>query len=356
KLVLPIIGLYVIYKLLSFLVKDFILKPLKINVDTKNRAGLIIKRILRGILFSGILFIIINFLGEEIAKYIAGIWKVLSTPFFITGATQVSVITLILMVPVFILSSLISKKAKKLIDTSLLKQISIDASTKFSISSLMRYGILSICVLLGLSIIGIDLSSLTVLFGVLGIGIGFGLQGVVSNFFSGLVIFFERPIKAGDRIIINGIEGTVATIRMLSTIVDTLTNETIFIPNEKLIGNNIHNFSYKNPKIIVLNNVQVSYSSDLEYVQEILLKIADNNPYALSRPVPEVRVLQFQDNGIEIELRTWIRLAENKQVSIAWTNMQIWKKFKEHHIEIPFPQLDLHIKRINREPDKKIET
>lgn len=306
---------------------------------------MIIKRILRIILFCGTLLIIINFLGSDIFKYVTSIWQVLSTPFFTSGSTQVSIVTLIFTIPVFFIASFISKKTKKIIDTSLLKQFTLDPSTKFSISNLIRYGLFTLCILLGLTIIGIDLSSIAVLFGVLGIGVGFGLQSVVANFFAGLVVFFERPIKEGDRIIIGGIEGTVSHIRMLSTVVDTLTNETIFIPNEKLIGNNIHNYSYKNPNIIVVNKVQVSYSSDLEKVQEILLDIAQNNPYAISRPGPEFRVLGFRDHGIEVEIRTWIRFAENKQVSLAWTNMQIWKKFKEYTVEIPFPQLDLHIKK-----------
>ncbi|MBN2532293.1 MAG: mechanosensitive ion channel [Spirochaetales bacterium] len=348
KLILPVFGIYILYKLLFFLVKDLILKPLKITIDTKNKIRIIIKRILRIILFFGFLLIIINFLGKEILKYITSIWEVLSTPFFTSGSTRISIVTLIFTIPVFFIASLISKKTKKIIDASLLKQFILDPSTKFSISNLIRYGLFTLCILLGLTIIGIDLSSIAVLFGVLGIGVGFGLQGVVANFFSGLVIFFERPIKEGDRIIISGIEGTVSRIRILSTVVDTLTNETIFIPNEKLIGNSIHNNSYKNPNIIVVNSVQVSYSSDLEQVQEILLSIARDNPYAIPRPVPEFRLIAFQDHGIEVEIRTWIRLAENKQVSLAWTNMQIWKKFKEYHIEIPFHQLDLHIKTKNQ--------
>lgn len=355
KLILPVIGSYILYKLLLFLVKALILKPLKITVDTKNKIRTIIKRILRIILFCGCLLIIINFLGREILKYVTSIWQVLSTPFFTSGSTRISIITLIFTIPVFFIASFISKKTKKIIDTALLKQFIQDPSTKFSISNLIRYGLFTLCILLGLTIIGIDFSSIAVLFGVLGIGVGFGLQSVVANFFSGLVIFFERPIKEGDRIIISGIEGTVSQIRMLSTVVDTLKNETIFIPNEKLIGNSIHNYSYKNPNIIVVNRVQVSYSSNLEQVQEILLDIAENNPYAISKPDPEFRVIAFQDHGIEVEIRTWIRFAENKQVSLAWTNMQIWKKFREHHIEIPFHQLDLHIKDGLSSPGKQVE-
>jgi potassium-dependent mechanosensitive channel len=344
KLVLPIAGSYILYKLLLLLVNKLILKQLKLTVDTKKSIHTTIKRILRIILFCGVLLVIINFLGKEILNYVAEIWKILSTPFFTSGSTRISIVTLIFAVPVLFVASFISKKAKKVIDASLLKQFVMDPSTKFSISNLIRYGLFTLCILLGLTMIGIDLSAIAVLFGVLGIGVGFGLQGVVANFFSGLVIFFERPIKEGDRIIVNDIEGTVSHIRMISTVVDTLTNETIIIPNEKLVGNSIHNYSYKNPNIIIVNPVQVSYASDLEKVQEVLLAVAQSNPYAISKPDPEFRVMGFETHGIEVEIRTWIRLAENKQKAMAWTNMQIWKKFKEHHIEIPFPQLDLHIK------------
>jgi potassium efflux system protein len=348
--ILPIIGSFILYKILMVIVKKLILKPLKLSAGTTEKVTKIVKRILRIILLSGVILIIVAFLGEEFFTYVKAFWGILMTPFYASGSTRISIITVILTIPIFFIASFVSKRIKAILDRSLFTQLTIDESTKFSISKLIRYGMFIICLILGLSIIGIDLSSLAVLFGVMGIGIGFGLQGVVSNFFSGLVIFFERPIKEGDRIIVNNIEGKVSHIRMLSTIVDTLTNETIFVPNAQLIANSIHNYSYKNPIIIIVNRVQVSYATDLEQAGKILLRIADDNPFSLSRPPAEFRVIDFQDSGILMELRTWIRHAENKYGAMSWTNLEIWKRFREQGVQIPFPQLDLHIKREKKLP------
>jgi potassium efflux system protein len=351
RVILPIAGSFILYRILMIVTRKLILKPLRLTTETTDKVVRIVRRILQIILFSGFILIIVAFLGEEFFTYVKGFWGILTTPFYSSGSTRISIITVVLTIPIFFIASFVSKRIKAVFDRSIFSQLTIDESTKFSISKLVRYGIFIISLILGLSIIGIDLSSLAVLFGVLGIGIGFGLQGVVSNFFSGLVIFFERPIKEGDRIIVNNIEGKVAQIRMLSTIVDTLTNETIFVPNAQLIANSIHNYSYKNPIIIIVNRVQVSYAADLEQAGNILLGIAEANPFSLSRPPAEFRVIDFQDSGILVELRTWIRHAENKYGAMSWTNLEIWKRFKAQGIQIPFPQLDLHIKR-----DKKRNT
>jgi potassium-dependent mechanosensitive channel len=134
----------------------------------------------------------------------------------------------------------------------------------------------------GLSIIGIDLSALTVIFGVLGIGLGFGLQNVVSNFFSGLIIIITRPVKEGDRILVNGIEGTILQIRILATVINTLTNESIIVPNSKLVQESVHNFSFYDPSIIIKNDIGVSYSSDVDQVLSVLQGVAEGNPFRSS--------------------------------------------------------------------------
>ncbi|MBN1698403.1 MAG: mechanosensitive ion channel [Spirochaetales bacterium] len=344
RVILPLLGTFILYNIIMIVIKKLILRPEQPVSEMKERVVKIIKRLLRVLLFIGFVMIIVAFLGEEFFNYVKGFWRILATPFYSSGSTRISIITVFLTIPIFFLASFISKRIKRVLDRSLFTNLSIDESTKFSVSKLIRYGFFIISLILGLSIIGIDLSSLAVLFGVLGIGVGFGLQGIVSNFFSGLVIFFERPVKEGDRIIVNNIEGKVLQIRMLSTVVDTLTNETIIVPNSQLIANSIHNYSYKDPIIIIVNRVQVSYETDLEYTGKVLLALAAQNPFAISKPTAEYRVVDFQDSGILVELRTWIRHAKNKYEAMAWTNLEIWKQFKAANIRIPFPQLDLHIK------------
>jgi potassium efflux system protein len=234
---------------------------------------------------------------------------------------------------------------KNLVDHRLLKHISIDKSAKFGAAILTRYIVFIVIILIGLSFIGIDLSAIAVLIGVMGIGIGFGLQNIVANFFAGLVIIVERPIKEGDRIIVDGIEGDILRIRLRSTVINTLTNETLIIPNSHLIDHSIHNYSHKSSEIVIINRIQVSYSTDLELVKKIICSLAENNPFIVSNKTPRVFFTEFKDSGIQLELWTWIYDAHYKIAAASWNNLQIWKAFKEQGIVIPFPQLDLHIKR-----------
>jgi small-conductance mechanosensitive channel len=158
------------------------------------------------------------------------------------------------------------------------------------------------------------------------------------------VIFFERPIKEGDRILVGGLEGDVIQIKLRSTVINTLTNETIVVPNSQLVGNSIHNYSYQDRRIIIENRVQVSYSTDLDQALKVLLDVAADNPHGLKDMGSRARVSAFQDSGIEMILWTWIDEATNKLAAVAWNNLEIWRAFKQTGIVIPFPQVDLHVK------------
>ncbi len=344
RLLLPILLIFIAYKILLLLIRRLILKPLKIEEEIKNRIYRYTRLVLRIAVFILLFSLITGFFGSEIQYYITTIWNILTRPFYTAGTSRISIITILLAIPIVYLASWTARITKKFIDATVLYKLSIDEAVRFTISNLIRYGVMVLAILIGLSIIGINLSSLAVLFGVLGIGVGFGLQNVVSNYISGLIIFMERPLKEGDRILVNGLEGDVIHIRLRSTIINTLTNETIVVPNSQLVGNSIHNYSYQDKRIIVINDVQVSYSSDLELARDVLLGIAERNPYALKKPSPFVRVAAFQDSGIELALWTWISDHTQKYSAISWANMEIWREFKKAGISIPFPQVDLHVK------------
>ncbi len=343
RFILPLVGILFAYKLILFFSKKLIYKPEKLKEETKGIIYHYTRLFFRLVLLLVLAILIGNFFETEIQKYLLGIWNVLKQPFFSSGGTSISIVTLILAVPVFYIASWMARATKNFVDSSLLNRITIDESTKFSISTLVRYTVLAIVVIVGLSLIGINLSSLAVIFGVLGIGVGFGLQDTVANFFAGLVIIFERPLKEGDRVLVAGLEGDVVQIRLRSTIINTLTNETIVVPNSKLVGNNIHNYSYKDRRIIIVNKVQVSYGADLELVEKLLLEIAEKSDYVLKRPEPGVRIAEFQDSGILVELWSWIPDSVKKLDALSAINMEIWRSFKENGVVIPFPQLDVHM-------------
>ncbi len=344
RFILPLVLLFVVARVLLVLFRRVVLKRLKISEENKNEIYRYVRLVLRIVVFIVLLFILFSFFGAEIGSFLARVWEVLTTPFTSAGSSRISVITLLLAIPVVYLASWVSKLTRRFLDATVLRQLTISDASRFTISSLVRYGVLVLAILIGLSIIGINLSSLAVVIGALGIGIGFGLQNVVGNYVAGLVIFFERPLKEGDRILVNGLEGDVIQIKLRSTVINTLTNETIIVPNSQLVGNNIHNYSYNDKRIVIVNNVQVSYSSDLDQVQKVLLGVAAKNPHALEKPAPGVRIVAFQDSGIQVALWTSIGEATDKLAALSWTNLEIWRAFKNAGIVIPFPQVDLHVK------------
>ena len=343
ELVLPILLIILFYKLIQILLKR-VFKKGSFEEGTGEKVLKWIRITLRIVIIISIILLIGRLLGTEIIKYVQIFYNLLNAPIFESGSTKISIITLLLMIPVFYLASWLGQLTRAFLNQYFKHRVGLDASKRFSLFSLIRYTVMVLVLLVGLSVIGIDLSALTVMFGVLGIGLGFGLQNVVANFFAGIVIIFSRPIKEGDRILVNEYEGTVVNIRLLSTIVNTITYETIIVPNGKLIDNIVYNYSYDDRRIIIKNQVQVSYSTDLDKAIEVLRSVGVKNPYSIKIPEPDVRVESFGDSGIDLLLLTWISDVNHKHDAVSKNNLEIWRSFRENDIEIPFPQVDLHFR------------
>lgn len=343
ELVLPILGVFLLVWLLSHLLRRLV-RSTGLADELKAKIFRWIRFIARIIWLIALSGLLSRILGGELARWTATVFRILNQPFFSSGNTNISVITLILVVPVFYLAGWFGRLSRTMVEHGILNRVNLDASRSFSLLSIVRFSVMILVVVVGLSIIGINLSSLAVIFGVLGIGLGFGLQDVVGNMFAGIVIIFSRPIKEGDRVQIGEIEGTVQHIKLIHTIVNTITHETIIIPNSKITGNTMHNYSYDSPSIIVCNRVQVSYRSDLDRVGAVLLAMAERNPYGVEDKEPTFQVWSFDDSGITVRLCTWIGDARNRIPAFSWTNLEIWRAFRASGVEIPFPQLDLHVK------------
>ena len=343
ELFLPIVFVFIIYRLLNMAVKRVLNKT---NIKDGLKSGIILwnMRLLRiGFIF--IFFILTGRLfGAKIYEYMRMFTDILNQPIFQSGNTKISFLTLILIIPVFYVASWAGKASKGFVSKELMDRMGLDEAKQFSFISLLRYGVMVIVFLIGLSLIGVNLSSITVIFGVLGIGIGFGLQSVVANLFAGIIIILSRPIKEGDRIFVYNYEGTVIQVRILSTVINTLTNETIIVPNAHLVSDPVHNYSYSDRSIIIRNNIGVSYNSDLDFVLEVLEDISSRNPFVDSSRENKVRVKDFGASSIDIAVFTWIGDVSDKFDAQHWTNLEIWRVFKAKGIEIPFAQMDLHIK------------
>ena len=183
----------------------------------------------------------------------------------------------------------------------------------------------------------------------LSVGIGFGLQAIVNNFVSGLILLFERPIKVGDMIDVGTQVGEVKELGLRATTVQTFDNAEVVIPNSQLISSSVTNWTLAEKKVRVRVPVGVAYGSDISQVFKILLDCAEENPIVLSTPKPAALFLAFGASSLDFELRVWIADFSDKLVVLSELNEDIDSEFRLAGIEIPFPQTDLHLRSIERD-------
>ena len=214
-----------------------------------------------------------------------------------------------------------------------------------SITTISVYVIWAFGLLIALHAFGLNTASLAVAFGALGIGIGFGLQNIVNNFISGIILLFERPIQVGDDVEVNGVWARVRKINVRSTVVQTYDNASLIIPNADLISNQVTNWSFKDKRIRRKISVGVAYGSDVELVRKLLLQIAADAPNVLGYPVPDVIFTDFGDSALTFVIRLWTDIDHMLEVDTD-VRFRIDKAFRENNIEISFPQRDIHIRSI----------
>lgn len=266
-------------------------------------------------------------------------------PIFSLGSTAFTLWTLAYLVVLLVLLVTLSNRIKSWIADRLLASRGMDLGVRLAVGSLVRYAVLTVGFMIILQSAGVDLSTLTVFAGAVGIGLGFGLQSVVGNFISGLIILFERPIKVGDRIEVGGVAGDVINISARATTILTNDNIAIIVPNSSFISEQVTNWSYTDRDVRFGVPVGVAYGSDPEQVRDVLMEAAAAHPGVLRTPKADVMLSEFGDSSLNFELRVWTReYATRPGVLRSELNYMIVKLFREHGIEIPFPQRDLHIR------------
>jgi small-conductance mechanosensitive channel len=282
---------------------------------------------------------------DTLKSFFVDILRILHSPLFTIGDSELTLLSIIWVIVFITLLLIATRFIRKYLLGRLLQKTGIDIGIQHAITTITTYVIIVIGLVILLQTAGIDLTTLNVLVGALGIGVGFGLQYIVNNFISGLIILLERPIKIGDRIEVGTIEGDVVKIGGRSTTVLTNDNISVIVPNSKFILENVVNWSHNERTVRFRIPVSVAYGSDIRLVENTLLEVAQENPDVLENPEPAVRFLEFGDSGLLFELRAWtMTLIHKKGKLISALNFAIYEKFKEHNIEIPFPQRDIHIR------------
>lgn len=275
-------------------------------------------------------------------------WEVrdyLNFPVVTISGTDITFWTIIYFIFLTFILFYVTSKLRKWIVYKLLAKSKIDLGVRVAAGSIFRYIILTIGLIIVLQTVGINLSTITILAGALGVGIGFGLQNITNNLVSGIIILFERPIKVGDRIEVGSVSGDVVKISMRSTTIITNDNISIIVPNSEFISSRVINWSHIDRNIRLNFPVGVSYKEDPKRIKKLLLEVASENEGVLKEPKPDVLFDEFGDSALVFKMRVWTREFINRPgVLKSQLYYAVFEKFSKHGVQIPFPQRDIHLK------------
>ena len=263
------------------------------------------------------------------------------------GETRISSLLVIKVIVLSALYILIALWVAGLLDRRFQQSTHLNPSLKVALSKISKVLVLTVAILAALTEAGLNLGTLTVFGGALGVGLGFGLQKIVSNFISGFILLGDRSIKPGDVITIGDQFGWVRELRARYIVVRNRDGVETLIPNENLVTTDVINWSYSDLKVRLRIPVQVSYDDDPEQAMEIMEQAAFASKRVLRDPEPVCRLMEFADSGISLELRVWV---SDPQAGVANVrsdiNLAIWRSFKEAGITIPYPQRDVHLRQV----------
>lgn len=274
---------------------------------------------------------------------ISEVWMLLSQGIEF-GNTRISFGVLVVLLVIFGLGLIITQWLQRVIRSSVLPKTRLDTGGKNAIVTGTGYIGVVLSALIAFSAAGLDLSSLAFVAGALSVGIGFGLQAIVSNFVSGIILLVERPIKVGDWIEVGGHSGIVRKIAVRATRVETFDRHEVIVPNSDIVAGAVTNMTLSSKTGRVIVPVGVAYGSDLEKTRQVLLKAAEDNPMIMAYPAPFVLFMGLGDSSLDFELRGYLYDVNNILTARSDLLFAIYAALNEAGIEIPFPQRDLHLR------------
>lgn len=284
-------------------------------------------------------------LAELVGDDFIQLW---SRPYFTLGGVDVTPAALIKAFLYLVVLTMFTRMSRRFVRRHVLDHMALDQGQKFALESGTGYLVFTAGLAVGLQSAGVDLSSLVVLGGAVGVGIGFGLQTIAKNFVSGLIMLIERPIKVGDRVEVGDLNGDAVHIGARATWVRTNDNIVVIVPNSEFIENRVTNWTANDRQIRFSIPLGVSYGSNPEQVREILLEVARRHPDVIEIPPPDVIFTGFGDSSLNFELRVWTtRQVQTPQIITSDLYFAVFRAFHENGVEIPFPQRDLHVKSVS---------
>lgn len=272
------------------------------------------------------------------------LWDAANT---VNGVEYIDPITLkscLLAIIIFVLTFVLVRNLSGALELLILQHLDLTLGTGFAITTLAKYMTISIGFVVGFNFLGVDWAKTQWLVAALTVGLGFGLQEIFANFVSGLIILFEKPIRIGDTVTIRNLTGNISKIQTRATTIVDWDRKEIIVPNKAFITEQVINWSLSDSITRVIINVSVEFNSDIELVTRLLLESAEENNLSLDNPGPEVFLMEFGQHGLCFEVRCYVEEMGHRLTVTHALNIRINQVFKEHHIRIALPQLDLRVK------------
>ena len=260
------------------------------------------------------------------------------------GEKKITILAILSSLLILVAALIASRLIRRVLLKRLFPRTRMGEGMQFTIGRVVHYLILTLGFLIAIDTLGVDLTALSVFAGIVGIGLGFGLQNMVNNFIAGFTLLLERPVQVGEFIEFEGIYGRVEGIHARSTSIVTNDNITLIVPNSLLIDNTVTNWSTRDPKTRLHIPVGVSYESDPHQVRTILRKVCNDNKDVLETPEPDVRFVAFGESSLDFEVLVWTDRPRTRWLLASALHFEIWDALKAADIEIPFPQRDLHLR------------
>lgn len=280
---------------------------------------------------------------ESIFEKLKELLEGFADPLFSIGKTPISFVSVLTCIGFIILAFILSAVLRRIL-TKVYEKRHIDSGTQHALNRLLHYVIIALGIFLAVDNLGVSLSAIAAVGGVLLVGIGFGLQDLAKDFISGIILLIERPIRKGDFIEVDEFKGSVMEIGLRATLINTYDDIEILIPNGKLVNDVVINRIYQEKYYRIRINVGVAYGSDTERVRDILISVARAHPNILEKPEPIVFFEHFKDSYLDFRLMGWLDNARLEPRVKSDLHYAVDKAFREAGIEIAFPQLDLHFR------------
>ena len=265
----------------------------------------------------------------------------------IDGVETIAPVTLADLMLAFVVAAVTAiayRNLPGLMEITVLQRLTLQPGSRYTINTLVRYGVVTIGVFSVLGIVGWNWSQIQWLVAALSVGLGFGLQEIVANFVSGLIILFERPVRVGDTVTVGQLSGTVSRVRIRATTITDWDRKEIIVPNKSFITEQVVNWTLSDPITRIVIPVGISYGSDVELAHRVMGETLKSLPLVLDEPEPKVYFMGFGDSSLDFKLYVFSRQLGDRFPIMHAVHESILKALRENDIEIPFPQRDLHVR------------